>query len=303
MKASFSPLKSILWVAMLGTLILCVIAPGLCAEKDKVLAKIGKDTITEADLEQLANAVPERFRYLYTSPEARRQTIDYIVNVYVMAAEAQKEGLDKNPKFDMLLNFTKKDLLARLYMEKMTKGSPTATEQDAKAFYDRNPDMYETPESVHLHHVLVQTEDQAKDVLKRLKKGEKFSDVASAVSICPSKARGGDLDWLSRGRLVKEVEDVAFSMEKGQVTGPVKSKFGYHVLFLEDKKPASKSSFDEVKDYLIEQLTFQKQQEFYEKLADSLRKKMDVQVTQTESQPLPQAKPGVPVGPTAAPKK
>jgi peptidyl-prolyl cis-trans isomerase C len=152
-----------------------------------------------------------------------------------------------------------------------------------------------------VRHILVKTEDQAKDVLKRLKKGEKFGDIAAAVSICPSKERGGDLGWQTKGMLSKEVEDAAFSVQKGQVTGPVKTKWGYHVILIEDQKPASKMPFDEAKEYIVEQLAMQKQQEFFEKLAENLRQKTQVQITQPQSAPVPV--PTVPTGPAAAPKK
>jgi len=267
------------------------------AGEDKVLAHIGNETVTEQDLTEMSNAVPERFRQYYMTPEGRKKTLDYIVNIYVLAAEAEKQGLDKAPDASRLLQFTKKDLLARLYLEKLTKDMPPPTEADARAFYDTNKSQYTTPESVHLHHVLVKTEKEAKDVLTRLKKGEKLADVASQVSICPSRVKGGNLDWLPRGSLVKEIEDVAFVTKNGEITGPVKTKFGYHVLLVEDKKPAQESSFDQVKDYIIEQLKFQKQQEQYEKVAEQLRKKMNVQVTQE-----PPIVPATPAGPTAGPK-
>jgi peptidyl-prolyl cis-trans isomerase C len=150
-----------------------------------------------------------------------------------------------------------------------------------------------------LHHILLKTEAEAKKALDRVKKGEKFGDVATQVSICPSKAKGGNLDWLPKGSLVKEIEDVAFTMKNGEIKGPVQSKFGYHILLLEDKKPAQESSYDQVKDYIIEQLKFQKQQEQYEKLAESLRKKMNVQVMMA---PAASNDPGAPQQPaTAAP--
>jgi len=278
-------------------LMLTGLPQSFAAGEDKVLARIGNETVTEQDLTEMSNAVPERFRQYYMTPEGRKKTLDYIVNIYVLAAEAEKQGLDKAPDASRLLQFTKKDLLARLYLEKLTKDMTAPTEADARAFYDTNKSQYTTPESVHLHHVLVKTEKEAKDVLARLKKGEKLADVASQVSICPSRVKGGNLDWLPRGSLVKEIEDVAFVTKNGEIVGPVKTKFGYHVLLVEDKKPAQESSFDQVKDYIIEQLKFQKQQEQYEKVAEQLRKKMNVQMTQE-----PPIVPATPAGPTAGPK-
>jgi peptidyl-prolyl cis-trans isomerase C len=268
---------------------------------DQVLAKIGTRTVTEGDLKQMANAVPEKFRYYYQTPEGRRQTLDYIVNIYVLAAEAEKEGLDKSPDSQKLLAFTRNDLLARMLLEKMTKDAPAPTDAEAKKYFEQNKAEFSTPESAKLRHILVETEKEIKDVLARLKKGDKFEDIATQVSICPSKVRGGDLDWMPRGSLVPEIEDVAYKMNKGQIEGPVKTKFGYHVLYLEDKKPGEDASFDQVKDYIVEQLKYQKQQEQYEKIADSLRKKMNVQILLPNDTPQASEVPPS-AGPTAKPK-
>jgi peptidyl-prolyl cis-trans isomerase C len=282
------------------------------ANENPVLAKIGNQTITEADLQEWVNAVPDRFRQQILTPEGKKRTLDYIVNIQVMAAEAEKQGMDKAPEIQKLLQLTKNDLLARVFLDKQTKDLPAPTEQEGKEYYEKNKSQYAVPESVHLHHILLKTEDEAKKALDRVqKKGEKFADVATQVSICPSKAKGGNLDWLPKGSLVKEIEDVAFTMKKGEIKGPVQSKFGYHILLLEDTKPAQESSYDQVKDYILEQLKFQKQQEQYEKLSEALRKKMGVQIMlapvaaegpEAGQQPAPSAPAQAPAGPAKGPK-
>jgi parvulin-like peptidyl-prolyl isomerase len=85
------------------------------------------------------------------------------------------------------------------------------------------------PNKVHCAHILVKTEKEAKAALERLKKGEKFANIAK-VSLCPSKKRGGDLGTFGRGRMVKEFEEAAFALQKGQVSPIVKTKFGYHII-------------------------------------------------------------------------
>lgn len=86
------------------------------------------------------------------------------------------------------------------------------------------------PNQVHCAHILVKTEQEAKAVLERLKKGEKFANIAKEVSLCPSGKRGGDLGKFSRGKMVKEFEAAAFALQKGQVSSIVKTKFGYHII-------------------------------------------------------------------------
>ncbi len=271
-----------------------LIEAGAVRGQSPVLAKIGALTITEKDLNDLANAIPERYRDLYMSPEARQKTLDYIVNIYVLAAEAEKQNIDKAPEVQKLMDFTKKDLLARIYLDRMSRNLKPPTEQEAKAYYEQYKDQFVTPESVHLHHVLVNTEKEAKAVMDRLKKGEKFPDIAAQVSICPSKNKGGDLGWLPKGSLVAEIEEAAFTIKPGIPVGPVKSKFGYHVLLVEDRKPAEEGSFDQAKEYIMEQLKFQAQQDNYERIAQDLRKKMNVQMLDQSAAPS--------VPPTQAPK-
>ncbi len=86
------------------------------------------------------------------------------------------------------------------------------------------------PDRVHCAHILVKTEQEAKMVLERLKKGEKFANMAAEVSLCPSRKRGGDLGIFTRGNMVKEFENAAFSLQKGETSPVVKTKFGYHIV-------------------------------------------------------------------------
>ena len=86
------------------------------------------------------------------------------------------------------------------------------------------------PDKVHCAHILVKSESEAKTVLERLKKGEKFGNIARAVSRCPSGKKGGDLGTFTRGKMVKEFENAAFKLQKGQVSGIVKTQFGYHII-------------------------------------------------------------------------
>jgi peptidyl-prolyl cis-trans isomerase C len=86
------------------------------------------------------------------------------------------------------------------------------------------------PDKVHCAHILVKTEQEAKAVLERLRKGEKFANIAKELSTCPSGKRGGDLGTFSRGKMVKEFEACAFALQKGQTSPPIKTKFGYHII-------------------------------------------------------------------------
>ncbi len=196
-------------------------------------------------------------------------------------------------------------MLARFYLEKTGKNLPAPTDADAKAFYEKNRSQFVIPESVLLRHILVKTDKEAKDAFNKLNKGAKFADLANQVSICPSRAKGGSLDWMPKGYLVKEIEDAAFSMKAGAIAGPIQSKFGYHILLLEDKRPPQETSFEQAQETIMERLKFQAQQDHYEKVAADLRQKMNVQLTPSASgasSPAPTT-PTAPAGPTAKPRQ
>ncbi len=290
--------KLFLLVAVAVVFLAPATGTAIAADSGEVLATIGDETITQGDLEELANAVPERFRQMYLTQQGRKQTLEYIVNVYALAAEAEKQGLAKTKKFNRLMTFARKDLLARMLLEQKRSELPAPTEQEAKEFYEKNKDQYTTPEAVHIRHILVKSEKEAKKLMAQWKKGASFAELASKHSVCPSKDKGGDLEWMPRGQLVKELEDVAFSMDQGTVSGPVKTKFGYHIVLLEDKKPAQVHSFESVKDYVTEQLKFRKQQDQYLTLSENLKKKMNVQVKAFAA-----PEPGKPVPGQPTPKK
>jgi len=92
------------------------------------------------------------------------------------------------------------------------------------------------PKEVRASHILVKTEAEANEILFDLKRGASFEDMAMKKSLCPSKSKGGDLGFFTRGRMVKEFEDAAFSLQKGELSKPVKTQFGYHIIKVTDQK-------------------------------------------------------------------
>jgi peptidyl-prolyl cis-trans isomerase C len=270
-----SVLRGVSIAVLLGGLLVTVVCPTATEAQDRALAKIGNQTITESDLKDMLEGVAAEDQ----TPETKRQALDYLVNTLVIASEAQAQGFDKDPKIQKRLDLARTKVLAMLYMTKLTETLPQATESQAKEYYEKNRDQFSIPESIRLHHILVKTDKEAQDVLRRLKKNEKFADVAAQVSLCDSRSQGGDLGWRPRGQLVKEVEDVAFAMTPGQISAPVKSEFGIHVLFLEDKKPAQPQTFDQVKEQIVEILRATAQEDYLNSVAQKLRQKMNVQIT------------------------
>lgn len=152
------------------------------------------------------------------------------------------------------------------FVDKEFVQKTTVSDKDKKAYYDSNPNFFKQPEQVKASHILVNVDPKGdasqkaearkkiEEVKKKLKKGEDFAALAKEYSQCPSSAKGGDLGFFKQGQMVKPFEEVAFALKPGKVSDIVETRFGYHVIKVVDKKPASTIPYEEVKDRLGEYL-------------------------------------------------
>ncbi|MFP3928559.1 MAG: peptidylprolyl isomerase [Desulfobacteraceae bacterium] len=167
--------------------------------------------------------------------------------------------------------------------------SSRVTEEEARAFYEENPERFERPEEVRARHILIRPEsgegdegreealEEIRQVQDKLKEGEDFAELAAEHSDGPSGARGGDLGYFPRGRMDETFEDEAFALEPGEVSGVVETEFGYHLIKVEDKRPETILSFDEVKDKLSKYLVGEKTRAQVAEYVEELKQEADIQ--------------------------
>ncbi|MDX2079359.1 MAG: peptidylprolyl isomerase [Terrimicrobiaceae bacterium] len=178
------------------------------------------------------------------------------------------------------------------WMQSQIKDKDAVADGDAQKFYDSNKEEFENPETVKASHILFmvdedatpetvkEKEDAAKAALARAKKGEDFSALAKELSEEPgAKETGGDLGFFSKDRMVPEFADAAFSQKTGEVGGPIRTQFGWHVIKVEDKKPAGTTPFDEVKDQINAFLKSSKQREAVQAVLKSLKDSAQIEST------------------------
>ena len=152
------------------------------------------------------------------------------------------------------------------------------TEEEIVKYYNEHKEHFQTPESVRASHILVKEEDEANDIINEINEGLSFEEAAKKYSMCPSKEAGGDLGEFTRGKMVPEFEEAAFSIEEGKLSEPVKTQFGYHIIKVQSKKEAGISTLEEAKDQIIHQVTALKQQEKYLNKTEDLRDKYEVKI-------------------------
>ena len=211
------------------------------------------------------------------TPELRNMVKEELINRELLAQEAARRGLDKSPDVAVQLDLSKQEILMGALLREVVKGS--AVSEDAiKKEYERLKGQLGSRE-YKARHILVQKEDEAKDIIAQIRKGVSFEKLAAEKSIDPgSKVRGGELDWSSPAQYVKPFGDALARLKKGQMTEtPVQSNFGWHVIRLDDERPTKVPPYDQVKQNLQQQLTAQAQKQAYEKTISDLRAKAKIE--------------------------
>jgi parvulin-like peptidyl-prolyl isomerase len=255
----------------------------------KTLVTVNGKPITQEEVDQeLMQATQGRFNQVPADRQAafRQQVLQQLIGKELIYDDAKKSGITKSAEYKKeykkLEERMKKELAIQVWQKKLLD-SIKISNKELKDYYNKNIDEFREKESVHARHILVKTEDEAKKIISALKSlsgeklKEKFIELAKKESTGPSGPNGGDLGYFSKGQMVPAFNDKVFSMKKGTITKePVKTQFGYHVIYLEDKKPSMTRSFDEVKAFIEQRLKMEKFKDEMKKKMDKLQKKATI---------------------------
>ena len=251
-------------------------------DPEKVLAKVADREIREKDIDQVIRMMGPQGAMMYDNPQGRRAVLDELVSMHLFALKGAEEKLDQTPEFKAALETFRNQSLARAAIDASLK-DVTASDEDAKKFYDEHPDQFTQPERVHVRHVLISDDVTSADAIAKiqadLKAGVSFDEVAKSRSLCPSAAQGGDLGEVSKGQMVPEFEAAAFALKNpGDLSEPVKTQFGWHIIRLEGRTPSSVEPFDTVKPQLVQYLTNEKRNEAFKNAVEGLKKTYKVEM-------------------------
>ena len=205
--------------------------------------------------------------------QTRAMVRDELINREVLYQEAQKTGVGKKPEVQAQVDMARQEVVVSAYVRDWVRTHPV-TDADVQKEYERAKSQAGDKE-YRARHILVETEEQAKSLIDELKKGGKFEDLATKNSKDPGSAqRGGDLDWNVPGTYDKQFADALVKLEKGKYTDtPVRTRFGYHIIMLEDVRPVKFPALNEVRQRISQQIT----QGRIEELVKSLRAKAKVE--------------------------
>jgi len=279
----------------LGTVVVTLPATAQTAtapsSESGVVARGTGFTITEKDI-AAASDNPALGAANLPEEQRREALISYLVDLKILGQAAEAAKLDKDPEFANKLAEMRQQLLVETFLEKEVQ--KLVTPEAARKLYDDTTKDMKPEQEVRARHILVETEDQAKAVIERLKKGEDFAKVAAELSKDPgSKDSGGELGFFTKDRMVGPFAEAAFKLEPNQISEPVQTQFGWHVIQTEEKRAQPVPSFDDLKPQIEAFLNRQSQQQ----VITALREKAKVERLDKPAAPAAEQK-----APAEAPK-
>jgi peptidyl-prolyl cis-trans isomerase C len=271
---------------------------GLCSntfasdEKKNILAQVGSYKLTIEEFETQIQSLPPQLQMaLLRNPQLKEQFLDRWVDITLIAQEARDKKLDKDPKSQAKMEDIMNAVLAHEFLQREIEGKVKITDDEIETYYKGHKEEFTNPESAKARHILLkvpeganeeawkEAESKAKDIKQKLENGEDFAELAKKYSDDPgSKNKGGDLGFFTKGRMVPEFESAAFSLKPGELSDPVKTNFGYHLIEVQEKKAASTKTLAEVQAQTRQTLETEKQQQLQDALIEKLKAKYPVKV-------------------------
>jgi peptidyl-prolyl cis-trans isomerase C len=237
----------------------------------KLLATVGTIQITEDDVNEFLMTLGPRGS-AYNTPEGRRAVLNQLIGNKLLLLDAKRNLYEGEAAFREQLAKVKETLLINYAGEKALS-SAKVDEKEVKAYFEEHTEEFVGEETVNASHILVDSEDLAKEIYEKIKNGDiSFEDAAREYSSCPSKERGGNLGDFSKGQMVPEFDSAVFAMAEGEITEtPVKTQFGYHLIKLISKTEAKALPFAEVKEGIYNALLNEKRKKAYESKINQLK--------------------------------
>ena len=218
-----------------------------------VAAKVNNHIISAQDVLNAVSTLPENVK---TKPlfEIYPRVINELINKHLITKRAYSEKLDLDQNVINLIKKNKDSILAKYWLNNFIKNE--TSEENVKNFYNNYVKSFQKYTEINASHILVKTKNEAVSIINKLNNKSQFSELARAYSIGPSAKNGGNLGWFGPGQMVKEFEKAAFFLKKGNISQkPIKTKFGFHVIKLNDMRNAKPKKLNEIKNNIIEKIT------------------------------------------------
>jgi parvulin-like peptidyl-prolyl isomerase len=247
-----------------------------------IVATVNKKVITRSDVDRFISKSIPGAEYSFMNRKQKRKVIEQLIERELYIDVAKREGIENDPQFAIELERAKENVMLDMWMKKRLD-SIKVSDREARRYYREHDRKFHQSALASARHILVSTKSEAKEIIRELERSSnlkrKFIELAKTRSIGPSSKNGGDLGWFRKDQMLPEFSDRAFALKKGQITHtPVQTPFGWHVIYLTDKKSEGKIEFSKVKKSIINSLKLKKFQENLKRLSRNLKKSAKISV-------------------------
>ena len=275
MTASFPEMKAgprpgVASAAVAGALAMMLLAalPVRAQDANPVLAKVNGAEIRQSDLALAEEDLGPSLAQMDPSTK-RENVLAFLIDMKIVAKAAEDKKVENNEEFKKRLAFTRNRLLMDSLLA--TEGKAATTDEAMKKVYEEASKQITGEAEVHARHILVESEDDAKAIAAELKKGADFAELAKKKSKDPGASDGGDLGFFTKDQMVPEFSAVAFTLEPGKISDPVKSQFGWHIIKVEEKRNRQAPAFEQVKTQIETYVTRKAQADYVAKLREAAK--------------------------------
>ncbi|OOB76795.1 MAG: hypothetical protein BEN19_04030 [Epulopiscium sp. Nuni2H_MBin003] len=244
--------------------------------ENKVIAVVNNRNITELDMEKLLVSLGHNAP-AFQNESGKKKLIDELVAQELLYSDAIDHNFDDEEQFKEALKEMEDTLLKQYALNKLL-ANITVTEDELREYFNEHPQMFISGKKARASHILVDTQEKAEDIIKQINDGKSFEDAAKEFSSCPSGKNGGNLSEFGPGAMVPEFEQAAFALNIGEVSSPVKTQFGYHIIKLHNKQEAQNPEFENVVDTVRETYTNIKRQQIYTNKINELKQQYTVEI-------------------------
>lgn len=244
--------------------------------ENKVIAVVDGREVTESHLVSLVQSLGQNAAR-FAGEGGRKQLVEELITQELFYSDAIANGLDKDAEFLAAAENMYNTLLKQYALSKLL-GTVTVSDEEAESYFNDHKDTFKSGPSARASHILVDSKEQAEAILEEINSGLSFEEAASKYSSCPSRERGGDLGEFGKGQMVPEFENAVFNMKAGEVSAPIQTQFGYHIIKVASVNEGEDAKFEDVKDRVKQLVMSMKHNEVYTAKQAELKSKYTVEV-------------------------
>lgn len=262
---------------MKKSVLVCIVVfcfSGVVYSEEQILAEVGDQKITLKDFQEMVLQYEKsksfQGKLLALTPEGKKKILEEMIKNNLFYQAARDGGITLKEETEKEIELMRRQLLIRRYIEQELQKKPI-TDDDLKGYYDKHREEFTIPEQRKLTHVVVKMEQEAEKIAREIKAGKDFGSLAEQYNTDGTKKKKGDLGWVKKGVMVKEFENVAFQLKKGEISNIVKTKFGYHIIKVEDIKPQEQKKYEDVREEIRRKIRGERLKEIEEQLRDQYK--------------------------------